>query len=653
MIYLISQRTPTRLTRKADASQNGIRYRSSVRWLIPLLLLALLAATPVRAQRRIEVRFRPTRRAQIAMWMEDEAGTRFQTIRLTEATAYRGLDNRPGALQMNSGFHWPYGRREGALPIWASRRAEVSGTAFRRVVFNGRASEGHASVSGAEPGNTRDAYYCLSFSRDLSDRAALDAMTCASVFFSNKGRYLTESDFRTGYGEPWEEGAMARMRPLSLTSLYPPRRDIAVCEGICGDAPEVAQYTRDALAVMPDLDTVSMATPTGTSEELIDFALPRAWPDGNYVVRIEVNVEGDYAPGWDDTARPTPHGPSGSWDSWAESYGYAYRGQPSVLYEIPVRIDAAGTLASTRAPVGYGDIHGATGNVTPIDATIVDDPSGASGSGADRLITNASGIRASVTVPESDPCARPDAPPECGVECGPSQACGVGLACSPEGSCVAECVIAYDFPAPTEVTLSPYHETRHQHQWGELTFAVPALARSLRGFEVRIGTQPITDETSFFAARPARAASIDDIALTVPATQEDGSPLEAGDIVSVNFGGLNPETHYWLGIRVRDACGRAGEIAVAEFETTEVHFTTVSPCFVATAAYGSPLDARIGVLRRFRDRQLENNALGRSLVDAYETFGPVLADQIRESEDARALVRAMLTPVIAMLEATN
>jgi hypothetical protein len=318
-----------------------------------------------------------------------------------------------------------------------------------------------------------------------------------------------------------------------------------------------------------------------------------------------------------------------------------------------VRIDAAGTLASTRAPVGYGDIHGATGNVTPIDATIVDDPSGASGSGADRLIANASGIRASVTVPESDPCARPDAPPECGRECGPSQACAAGLACSPEGSCVAECVIAYDFPAPTEVTLSPYHETRHQHQWGELTFAVPALARSLRGFEVRIGTQPITDETSFFAARPARAASIDDIALTVPATQEDGSPLEAGDIVSVNFGGLNPETHYWLGIRVRDACGRAGEIAVAEFETTEVHFTTVSPCFVATAAYGSPLDARIGVLRRFRDRQLENNALGRSLVDAYETFGPVLADQIRESEDARALVRAMLTPVIAMLEATN
>lgn len=601
----------------------------------------------------MEIRFRPAPRAQIAMWIEDAAHTRFQTIRLTEATAYRGIGNRPGALQMNSGFHWPYGRREGVLPIWASRRAEMNENTFRRVIFNGRSSEGHASVSGSEPGNTRDAYYCLSFTRDLSGRETLDAMTCASVFSSNKGRYLTEADLSAGYGEPWQEGEAASMRPLSLTSLYPPRRDIAPCEGFCTNAPEVSRYASDALAVMPDLDSVSMATPTGAREELIDFALPAAWPDGDYVVRIEVNIEGDYAPSWDDRARPTPTLPAGSWDSWAISYGYAYRGQPSVLYEIPIRIDAAGAISTTRAPVGYGDIHGASGAITPMDGSIVDNIDIAGGSGADRLRADERGVRASVTVPENDPCARPDPPPECGRECGPEDPCAAGLACSPEGTCIAACSIAYELAAPLDIALAPYPEMRHQHQWGELLFTVPELPRDLRGFEVRIGTQPITDEASFFTARPARAASIDDLALTVPTTNEDGSPLQPGDIVSVNFGGLNPETHYWIGVRVRDACGRAGAIGVGEFETNEIHFTTVSPCFVATAAYGSSLDTRIGVLRRFRDRQLESNPVGSALVDLYEQVGPTLAGAIRDNEAARAIVRIGLAPIVTLLEALD
>jgi len=85
----------------------------------------------------------------------------------------------------------------------------------------------------------------------------------------------------------------------------------------------------------------------------------------------------------------------------------------------------------------------------------------------------------------------------------------------------------------------------------------------------------------------------------------------------------------------------------------EIYFTTVSPCFVATAAYGSSLDARIGVLRRFRDRQLETNPLGQALVDLYEEVGPTLAASIRDSEEARALVRVGLAPIVALLEAID
>jgi hypothetical protein len=179
---------------------------------IALLAIALLAmAEPALAQQRfLTIEATPTVRTQLAIWIESDDGERFATIRLTDAVAFRGLANRPGALQMNSGYHWPYGRREGVLPLWAHRRFEVEGTLFPRVVFADRI-EGWASRSGTEEPthlNTRDDYYCLSF----TGGETLDAMSCASPFNSNKGRYLTEADVGSGYAEPWEEidGSSAR-----------------------------------------------------------------------------------------------------------------------------------------------------------------------------------------------------------------------------------------------------------------------------------------------------------------------------------------------------------------------------------------------------------------------------------------------------------
>jgi len=64
--------------------------------------------------------------------------------------------------------------------------------------------------------------------------------------------------------------------------------------------------------------------------------------------------------------------------------------------------------------------------------------------------------------------------------------------------------------------------------------------------------------------------------------------------VTVEIGQLLPETRYWIGVRAVDECNDASQIAVTEVQTTAIHFTTVSPCFVATAAYGSPLEPRVG-----------------------------------------------------------
>ncbi|MBL3599766.1 MAG: DUF11 domain-containing protein [gamma proteobacterium endosymbiont of Lamellibrachia anaximandri] len=70
------------------------------------------------------------------------------------------------------------------------------------------------------------------------------------------------------------------------------------------------------------------------------------------------------------------------------------------------------------------------------------------------------------------------------------------------------------------------------------------------------------------------------------------------------------------------------------------------PCFIATAAYGSPMAAEVGLLREFRDQILLPNALGSSLVDAYYASSPPLAALISEHESLQTITRALLKPVI-------
>lgn len=77
-------------------------------------------------------------------------------------------------------------------------------------------------------------------------------------------------------------------------------------------------------------------------------------------------------------------------------------------------------------------------------------------------------------------------------------------------------------------------------------------------------------------------------------------------------------------------------------------------CFVATAAYGTPMAREIGVLRDFRDEFLRHRAAGRLFIAGYETVGPHLANAIRGHDTARAAVRAgLLRPVDVLLRVTR
>jgi len=70
-------------------------------------------------------------------------------------------------------------------------------------------------------------------------------------------------------------------------------------------------------------------------------------------------------------------------------------------------------------------------------------------------------------------------------------------------------------------------------------------------------------------------------------------------------------------------------------------------CFVATAAYNSPLHPHVGILRDFRDTFLLPSRLGRALVNLYYKYSPSAAELISRNKALRIMVRINLLPLVA------
>ena len=86
-------------------------------------------------------------------------------------------------------------------------------------------------------------------------------------------------------------------------------------------------------------------------------------------------------------------------------------------------------------------------------------------------------------------------------------------------------------------------------------------------------------------------------------------------------------------------------------------FTTVSEsnpstggggCFIATAAYGTPMATEIQALREFRDEYLLTNPVGKALVNFYYEVSPPIAEFITDHPSLKPIVRAGLVPAVAM-----
>jgi len=443
--------------------------------------------------RAVELDFTPSAGLQIVAWIEDAAGNYVDTVYITQTTGLYGLGNRVGIMELKSGPRWPFGARRDALPIWAHRH----GLTFPEVVWQHNFVEGQIDTTFSD--TSTELYY----DQPRQEREWVDGVTQATHVFTDKGRF-SES-----------------------VSFYPPRGDL---QRQTSDSADVEQY-----ATLNVFDGVSQATPAGDMPYHFIAALP-SLANGQYVLRVEVAKEFDFNATYTETTFPIIQP---NFDAW----GVPYRGQPSVLYDVPFAVRDIATTASAASYVGYSDIDGV---VHPPDATITTDTPG-SGASRLRLATDASGALYAIRVssrPEQDP-----APP--------------GAATSPH------------------VAIEP--------TTADIRFTAPgddAQSGTVAGYDIRYTMGYSLDEASFASATRSDAA-LD----LVPGGAEQ----------TISLAGLRPGAPYVVGIRPYDNCKHEGPLLVIAFETPQPEVAACG-CTSADASGFAIALALFGIRRRRRRR---------------------------------------------------
>jgi len=124
----------------------------------------------------------------------------------------------------------------------------------------------------------------------------------------------------------------------------------------------------------------------------------------------------------------------------------------------------------------------------------------------------------------------------------------------------------------------------------------------------------------------------------------------------------SPEDEYSFSEWSGDASGTDNPLSIvmdsdksiiANFKASVVYedvWETVkkTPCFIATAAYGSSSHPYVCILRDFRDKYLLSSKPGRMLVDLYYRYSPAVADALNSHKPLRLAARIYLTPLVVL-----
>ncbi|HEY0136437.1 MAG TPA: CFI-box-CTERM domain-containing protein [Nannocystis sp.] len=553
--------------------------------------LALLCAVDARAAEDllVEVHFKPVPGAQIAIWLEDDAGKWVQDILVTQAVGKLGIGNRPGLWNFLSSWRAPYGPRPSVLPIWAHRR----GKTYPKLVFYDNNPADKESLGYHESTSSAETYYCRPLTAAEHDVIAVDTMTCPSpaVFQTDKGVF----------------------DPVA-TSVYPPRNDLLTFEDK-QDSPDAMK-----LAALNDLDAVTAATPPGDAPEHATAMIPGAKAQGPLTAWIEISLEHDENPSH-DYDRADDH----YIDPRLGAYGVEYLGQPSVVYKLPFDPRIEG-FRGTSTWAGYGDWNGATGTIHPPDATI----STTKGSGADRLqqyTLNNETFRfgvysygSGVVPPDPDTGDTLDADTTTDPDTGDTGDTGGWGHCQPR-----------PLPPVTGLMLEGLSFDRVRVTYTLPPQTDPDFMLSRMRVHLLNGETPLTQDRLPSAQLPA-------FQVIEAATPGASGVLEVDQLWG-NF-------TYQVGVTYQDKCGNTSALSSAEITTEAQKFQQVEGfCFLATAAYGGAWVSQVQALRWFRDAYLKTSPIGRDLVRFYYTYSPPLARIVAHQPVLRGTVRVVLQPI--------
>jgi YVTN family beta-propeller protein len=117
------------------------------------------------------------------------------------------------------------------------------------------------------------------------------------------------------------------------------------------------------------------------------------------------------------------------------------------------------------------------------------------------------------------------------------------------------------------------------------------------------------------------------------------------DVESYNDSGLDSYRTYYYRVIAYNEAGDSACSSEAYATTEREHGGS---CFIATAAFGSPLEPHVRVLRKFRDRFLVDNLIGRSFLRLYYKYSPPIATFIAKHEILRLVVRWGLIPIFGL-----
>src|SRR6267154_214674 len=161
------------------------------------------------------------------------------------------------------------------------------------------------------------------------------------------------------------------------------------------------------------------------------------------------------------------------------------------------------------------------------------------------------------------------------------------------------------------------------------------------------------------------SVSTDNVGVTGYRVFRDGTLLATlGAVTTYQNTGLTPSTSYSYKVQAIDAAGNASAQSAPASATTQAAPDVTDPsdggaggggtrvgggyCFIATAAYGSPMARDVRYLRAFRDQYLLTSKVGRWFVGQYYRLSPPLADALRAHDHWRSIVRLALSPLVML-----